>query len=66
MASADTLMQIEELDLPSTTTIKLNTAATGNPPSWQEVGDMSKGQKATAVLLLFVIGVRFASDNRST
>ena len=54
-ASADTLMQIEELDLPSTTTIKLNTAATGNPPSWQEVGDMSKGQKATAVLLLLLL-----------
>ena len=48
-------MRIEELDLPSTTAIQLNTAPSGEPPSWQTLEELSKGQKATAVLLLLLL-----------
>ena len=54
-ASDDALMQIEELELPSTTSIRLNTAAAGEPPFWQALDDLSTGQKATAVLLLLLL-----------
>ena len=54
-ASASTLMQIEELELPSTTDLKLNTAAAGEPPDWHALKQLSKGQKATAVLLLLLL-----------
>ena len=54
-ASASTLMQIEELELPSTTDLKLNTAATGEQPDWNALKQLSKGQKATAVLLLLLL-----------
>ena len=54
-ASEDVLMRIEELDLPPTTTIQLNTAPLGEPPTWQMLSDLSKGQKATAVLLLLLL-----------
>lgn len=54
-ASESTLMQIEELELPSTTDLKLNTAAAGQPPDWSSLEDLSKGQKATAVLLLLLL-----------
>lgn len=54
-ASEDVLMQIEELDLPPITTIQLNTAPLGDPPSWQLLENLSKGQKATAVLLLLLL-----------
>jgi len=54
-ASTDVLMQIEELDLPSTTSIKLNTAPVGSPPAWQALNELSTGQKATAVLLLLLL-----------
>ena len=49
------LMRIEELDLPPTTAIRLNTAPTGYPPAWQALEDLSTGQKATAVLLLLLL-----------
>lgn len=49
------LLSIEELELPPTTTISLNTAAEGDPPSWQKLEDLSTGQKATAVLLLLLL-----------
>ena len=49
------LMQIEELDLPSTTKIELNTAPVGQAESWQSLEDLSTGQKATAVLLLLLL-----------
>jgi len=57
LARADTevLMRIEELDLPPTTAIRLNTAAAGDPPAWQALEDLSTGQKATAVLLLLLL-----------
>ena len=54
-ASDEVIMQIEELRLPPTTSIRLNTAARGEPPSWQELDQLSTGQKATAVLLLLLL-----------
>lgn len=54
-ADAEILMRIEELDLPPTTTIRLNTAPQGEPPAWQALEDLSTGQKATAVLLLLLL-----------
>jgi len=50
-----TLMQIEELDLPSTTSIELNTATLHDPDNWQTLDQLSTGQKATAVLLLLLL-----------
>jgi energy-coupling factor transporter ATP-binding protein EcfA2 len=48
-------MKIEELDLPATTNIELNTAPEGEPPVWQTLEALSTGQKATAVLLLLLL-----------
>ena len=48
-------MRIEEVELPSTTAIRLNTAPSGDPPVWQALDDLSTGQKATAVLLLLLL-----------
>jgi energy-coupling factor transporter ATP-binding protein EcfA2 len=53
--SRDELMQIEELELPATTKIELNTAAEGEPAVWRALEDLSTGQKATAVLLLLLL-----------
>ena len=50
-----TLMQVEELDLPSTTKIELNTAPLHEVESWQALDQLSTGQKATAVLLLLLL-----------
>jgi hypothetical protein len=54
-AKPGTIMQIEELELPPTTAIKLNVAAENQPPAWQALEDLSTGQKATAVLLLLLL-----------
>lgn len=54
-ADPEVLMQIEELDLPPTTAIRLNTASAGEPPAWQALEELSTGQKATAVLLLLLL-----------
>jgi energy-coupling factor transporter ATP-binding protein EcfA2 len=54
-AKPDVIMQIEELELPPTTAIKLNVAAEGQLPVWQTLEDLSTGQKATAVLLLLLL-----------
>ncbi|MDE0183931.1 MAG: phosphoesterase [Candidatus Poribacteria bacterium] len=54
-ASDDVFMKIEELDLFPTTEIQLNTAPAGKPPKWQALRELSKGQKATAVLLLLLL-----------
>jgi hypothetical protein len=51
----DLFMRIEELELPSTTKIELNTAPEKEPASWQELNSLSTGQKATAVLLLLLL-----------
>lgn len=57
MAESDTetLMIIEELDLPPTAEIKLNVAGEGQPAVWQDLDDLSTGQKATAILLLLLL-----------
>ena len=54
-ASDETLMRVEELDLPSTTRIELNTASPDEAESWQGLDRLSTGQKATAVLLLLLL-----------
>ena len=54
-ADAEVLMRIEELNLPPTTAIRMNTAPLGEPPSWQTLDELSTGQKATAVLLLLLL-----------
>ncbi len=54
-APLETLMRIEELELPPTTAVRLNTAPSGEPPSWHALEDLSTGQKATAVLLLLLL-----------
>ena len=48
-------MHIEELEMPPTTAIRLNTAPAGAPPSWQALDELSTGQRATAVLLLLLL-----------
>ena len=57
IAQADPVlfMRIEELDLPATTMIELNTAPEGAPAVWQTLQALSTGQKATAVLLLLLL-----------
>ncbi|MBI4493241.1 MAG: AAA family ATPase [Chloroflexi bacterium] len=54
-AEPEVLMRVEELDLPPTTAIRLNTAPAGEPATWQALEDLSTGQKATAVLLLLLL-----------
>ncbi|MXW67053.1 MAG: AAA family ATPase [Gemmatimonadales bacterium] len=54
-ASEDTLMRIEELELPPITILRLNTAASGESPVWRTLEELSTGQKATAVLLLLLL-----------
>ena len=54
-ASKEALMVLEELELPSTTEIRLNTAPSGDPPSWQAMDSLSTGQKATSLLLLLLL-----------
>ena len=55
MAGTDVFMKIEEVELPATTKIELNTAPEGEIPTWQTLEDLSTGQKATAVLLLLLL-----------
>lgn len=54
-ADLDLFMRIEELELPATTEIELNTAPDGEPVTWQTLQALSTGQKATAVLLLLLL-----------
>ena len=54
-AGESAFMQIEELDLASTTRIELNTAPSGQAENWQALDQLSTGQKATAVLLLVLL-----------
>ena len=65
-ADLDLFMKIEELDLPATTNIELNTAPDGEPPTWQSLQALSTGQKATAVLLLLLTRIRGSTCSRST
>lgn len=54
-APPDVFMRLEELELPATTLIELNTSAEGEPETWQTIEALSTGQKATAVLLLLLL-----------
>lgn len=54
-ADPSLFMRIEELDLPATTKIELNTAPAGEPETWRPLEALSTGQKATAVLLLLLL-----------
>lgn len=54
-ATPDIFMRLEELELPATTKIELNTSSEGEPESWQTIEALSTGQKATAVLLLLLL-----------
>jgi hypothetical protein len=56
-ADPEVFMRIEELELPPTTAVRLNTAPAGAPPTWQMLEELSTGQKATAVLLLLLLEV---------
>ena len=53
--SEEALMEIEELILPPTSEILLNTAAGDDSPLWHTMEELSTGQKATAVLLLLLL-----------
>ncbi len=54
-AEPETVMEVEELELPPTTTVELNVGSTDSDPVWQALADLSTGQKATAVLLLLLL-----------
>ena len=54
-ASVDVLMNMEELELPSTTAVELNLSSDPAHPAWQSLDDLSTGQRATAVLLLLLL-----------
>jgi len=51
----DILLEFEEIDLPATTTIKLNVAPDGQSAKWETLEELSTGQKATALLLLLLL-----------
>lgn len=48
------VLQLEELDFPFETRLELNLGDEGRQ-EWRELDDLSKGQKATAVLLLLLL-----------
>jgi len=52
--SSETLMLIEEIELPHKTIIELNTASI-HSPEWKALDNLSTGQKATAILLLLLL-----------
>lgn len=54
-ATPDIFMRLEELELPATTKVELNTSSEGEPETWQTIEALSTGQKATAVLLLLLL-----------
>ena len=54
-APDELLMRIEELALPSLTSIQLNMTSEGDQPVWRPIEKLSTGQKATAVLLLLLL-----------
>jgi len=53
-AGEQLFMQIEELELPTTTSIALNVGSSENAV-WRDMSQLSKGQKATAVMLLLLL-----------
>jgi chromosome segregation ATPase len=55
VADSDFVMRLEEIEMPATTTIRLNVAREGAAPGWKTLDALSTGQKATAVLLLLLL-----------
>jgi ABC-type cobalamin/Fe3+-siderophores transport system ATPase subunit len=51
----ETVMRIEEIAFATETTIELNLAQLGDTPRWRRLEHLSKGQKATAILLLVLL-----------
>lgn len=54
-ADEDLFMRLEELELPATAEIELNSAPDGDVETWQKLQHLSSEQKATAVLLLLLL-----------
>jgi len=54
-ATEETFLKMEELEFPTPTSLQLNLAGDGQPPIWQDLENLSTGQKATAVLLLLLL-----------
>jgi predicted ATPase len=54
-ATEETFMKAEELEFPTPTTLQLNLAGNDQNPVWQDLDNLSTGQKATAVLLLLLL-----------
>lgn len=52
-ASAETLMLVEEVELPISTDLQLNVGSKESP-TWRSLDQLSTGQKATALLLLLM------------
>lgn len=48
-------LELEEIELGTTTRIDLNVGPTGGAPVWAALEDLSTGQKATALLLLLLL-----------
>lgn len=51
----DDVMRIEEVVFPTETSIELNIARRGEDKVWRRLEDLSKGQKATAILLILLL-----------
>jgi hypothetical protein len=54
-ASAEVFMKLEELEFPTPTTLQLNLAGSEQTPVWQDLNNLSTGQRATAVLMLLLL-----------
>ena len=50
-------MEVEELELPSTTSVQFNIAPKGQATDYKVLDELSKGQKASALLLLLLLVV---------
>jgi predicted ATPase len=53
--SPKALLEMEELELPTTIFFELNVARQEQPPNWKAMRDLSTGQKATVILLLLLL-----------
>jgi chromosome segregation ATPase len=53
--SLDTRLEFGEILLETTTEVSLNVSAEGQAEEWKKLQDLSKGQKATALLLLLLL-----------
>ena len=57
-SGTDFIARTEELELPATTSVRLNVAREGETPVWKKLDELSTGQKATAVLLLLLLDAK--------